>query len=173
MVAITVIALAVVIFRYRNASNQRRAAEAQAALGRARTVLTQLQSILLLPSADPEQIAIRREQLNAETLAELGEVLADSDDNNAVLRAEAYATRGDLFWTMGNAPVYPQATTRPALATKEPAESLLKDAAADYQKVIADYPNQKIAWVTAEFGLAAIAENQHDWDAAAKRYHEV
>ena len=174
LLAVTLIVLAVAIVRYRIVSNERRVVEAQNALSRARTELETLQQTLLTPSpGDPEPIAMRRDQLFAQIISELGEVLADTGDGQPVLRAEHYATRGDLFWTLANSPTFPQATTRPALAMKASVADLLANAESDYRQVVDNYPKQVIAWITAEIGLAAIAENRHNWDEAAKRYHEI
>jgi hypothetical protein len=173
LLALTLIVLAALIFRYRSATAEQRASAAKLAGARARTDLQQLKEDLLTATAQPEQLAARRDQLTAQIIANLTEALADSADSDTTLRADAYTTRGDLYWTLANSPVFTEAATRPSLATKESPDTLLGEAEADYQHVIDAYSGQMLDWAIAQFGLAAIAENRGNWDDARKRYEEV
>jgi len=173
LLGLTLVVLAVLIIRYRIASAQERQATARAAAVRARQDLQQLKQDMLFSSAPPERVAAEREQLAAQVLAELSEVLNDSSDSDTTLRADAYTIRGDLYWTLANSPVFSEATTRPMLAMKEPPDTLLSEAEADYRHVVDQYPSQLMDWATAQFGLAAIAENRSNWDEAQKRLEEV
>jgi hypothetical protein len=173
LLGLSLVVLAIMVIRYRNASAEQRQATARAAAVRARADLQQLRQEVQLSAAPPEQLAMARDQLAAQVMAELSEALADSADSDTTVRADAYAIRGDLYWTLANAPIFPEATTRPSLATKESPDTLLTEAEADYRHIIDQYPNELMDWATAEFGLAAIAENRSNWDEARKRYEEV
>jgi tetratricopeptide (TPR) repeat protein len=173
LLGLTLAVLAVLIVRYRVASSQQRLLTARASAVRARQDLEHLKQDVQLSSGPPELLAARRDQLTAQVLAELSEVLNDSTDSDTALRADAYGVRGDLYWTLANSPVFPEATTRPALALKDSPDTLLGEAEADYRHVIEQYPSQLMDWASAEFGLAAIAENRSNWDEAQKRYEEV
>jgi len=173
LLGLTLIVLAALIFRYRSATAEQRESAAKLAGARARTDLQQLKDDLLAAGASPELLAARRDQLTAQIIANLTEALADSSDTDTSLRADAYTTRSDLYWTLANSPVFAEAATRPALATKESPDTLLGEAEADYQHVIDAYPSQMLDWAIAELGLAAIAENRSNWDEARKRYEEV
>ena len=173
LLGLALVVLAVLIVRYRIASAQTRAVTARAADARARQDLQQLKQERELSEEPPELLAARRDQLTRQILAELAEVLNDSGDSDFMLRADAYAIRGDLYWTLANSPVFPEAATRPSLALRDSSDTLLDEAQRDYQHVVEQYPNQLMNWATAEFGLAAIAENRSNWDEAKKRLEEV
>jgi hypothetical protein len=173
LLALTLIVLAALIFRYRSATAEQRASAAKLAGARARTDLQELKDDLLSATASPELLAARRDQLTAQIIANLTEALADSAESDVTLRADAYTTRGDLYWTLANSPVFPEAATRPSLATRDSPDTLLGEAEADYQHVIDAYPSQMLDWGIAQMGLAAIAENRRNWDEATKRYEQV
>jgi len=172
LLGLTLAVLAVLIVRYRIATNQERESAARLAGTRARADLDKLHQVLLSDSP-PEALATQRDQFTAQVLANLSETLADSSDSDAPLRADAYATRADLYWNLANSPVFPEATTRPSLATKDSPETYLSEAQTDYEHILANYPDQLLDWANAEMGLAAIAENRGNWDQASKRYNEV
>jgi hypothetical protein len=173
LLGLTLVVLAVLIVRYRIATNQERETAAKTAGARARSDLDQLRQALLLSDAPVDMLAARRDQLTVQVLANLSEALADSADTDNSLRADAYATRGDLYWILANSPVFPEAATRPSLATKDSPDTYLTEAETDYQHILSTYPDQMLDWADAQVGLAAIAENRHNWDEASKRYNEI
>jgi hypothetical protein len=173
LLGLTLVVLAVLVIRYRTETARQREATAKASVVRARQDLQQLRQDMTLSSASPELLAARRDQLTAQIMAELSEALADSSDSDATLKADAYTIRGDLYWALANSPVFPQAATRPSLATKESPDILLGEAEADYRHVIEQYPNEILDWSTAEMGLAAIAEDRGKWDDARTHYDEI
>src|SRR5439155_1557079 len=67
----------------------------------------------------------------------------------------------------------PGATTQPTLKLPRSSEEYLKSAADAYGDVVQRYANLPVPWVTAQFGLAAIAENRHDWEKAKQIYVEI
>jgi tetratricopeptide (TPR) repeat protein len=173
LLGLTLAVLAVLVIRYRIETARQRAATARASVVHARQDMQQLGQDLQLSGAGPEILAARRDQLTAQIMSEISESLADSGDADAAIRADAYTIRGDLNWSLGNAPVFPEAATRPSLATKDSPDALLSEAEADYRHVVEQYPNQIMDWSTAALGLAAIAEDRSNWDEARKRYEEV
>jgi tetratricopeptide (TPR) repeat protein len=173
LLALTLVVLGVLIFRYRSQSALQREATARAAATRAEQDVRQLKQAVELAAAPPEAIAARRDQLAAQIKADLSEALADSADSDTTIRADAYTTRGDLYWTLANSPIFSEAATRPALALSESPDTLLSEAEADYRHVIEQYSSNIMDWAVAEFGLAAIAEDRSDWDKAQKHYDEI
>src|SRR5580658_3983144 len=100
-------------------------------------------------------------------------VLNSSDD--AKLKAAALIARGDLYWQLANFPPLPGAATQPFLQPEEPADQYLAQAADSYQQVLNSdvYRQQHDAVISARFGLAAIAENRHDWASALDQLQRI
>jgi hypothetical protein len=60
----------------------------------------------------------------------------------------------------------------PAAARVDPVEALAK-AKENFDRVLKEFPDQLLAAGSAKLGLAVIAENNGDWDAARKIYEEL
>src|SRR5439155_10724022 len=86
----------------------------------------------------------------------------------AVLAA-AVVAQGDYAWAMANFPVVPAAATQPSLRPP-PDHDFIKEARNAYQEVLSQYPDQLLPAIAAHFGLAAIAENEGNWDEARRQY---
>jgi hypothetical protein len=87
--------------------------------------------------------------------------------------AEVLVAQGDYAWAMANLPPPSGATTNPSLKPdKEPGE-FLKDAQGAYQAALDQYGDLPMPVAAAHFGLAAVAEQNHDWDTAKKHYEAV
>jgi hypothetical protein len=69
----------------------------------------------------------------------------------------------------------PGAATQPFLQPEESAEQYLAHAADSYQQVLSNdtYKDQHDAAISARFGLAAIAENRHDWTTALDQLQRI
>jgi hypothetical protein len=173
VLAITFVLLCVFIYRYRvNAATQRLNALAQA------TATAQLGSRELrrldAQFVPAEQMAAYRTQLTTEVNNAIDTILREADgDDGAALRADALVAKGDLNWALANLAPLPGATTQPALRLPKSPEDYLKAAEAAYRDVLNAYSNQPMPWVTAQFGLAAIAENRGEWDAARAAYTAI
>jgi hypothetical protein len=116
-----------------------------------------------------EQFEYRKSLISMITNA-LNQVLA-SDDRQ--LAAEAYLVRGDFNWTLANLPEIAGAATQPSLKLETPANGYLAIAIESYKKVTQSYSDQPSAVTIARFGLAAAAENEHDFAEAGKVYEQV
>lgn len=105
--------------------------------------------------------------------AELGISSVLDNTTNPNLRSQALDIRGDLNWELAHMPVLTGAQTRPALQSPESPESYLKKAEQAYQQVV-NADNAPIeSVIVARMGLAAIAEERQQWDAAQKSYEAV
>jgi hypothetical protein len=125
------------------------------------------------------------QRTSEDALAAIQGVIDSASDPK--LLAEAWVAKGDLDWTLANdywhrdgTPMLPGAATQPAMRPKQDRDTLLKDAAAAYQEVMDRYQNQPLARTSAQFGLAAIAEdrgavshNTNDWLAAEELYKAI
>jgi hypothetical protein len=121
---------------------------------------------------DPVGLAVERKITVAEALQALSSAREDSDDPQVL--AQVLLAQGELYYLLGTLPPSPAATTRPAeLGTEPPPVEALKLAGDAYRRVIEDYPAQTLLVANARMGLAAIAENAHDWDAAREMYQTV
>jgi hypothetical protein len=99
----------------------------------------------------------------------LDSILATVGTGNPKLAAEALVARGDVDWYMSGAA---SATTQP-LTDQPSSGELEKGAQAAYDQVITSYPDQHFSVNSARLGLAAIAENDHDWAEARKQFQAV
>lgn len=162
--------LVVLLIRQRIASSREQAELAAYSLNHARALIGQLETSYERVTR-PEQMVAVAQQVARGGEEAVAQVLERSDDPR--LLAEARLARGDLNWQLANLPEAPGATTRPDLQLPRSNEQLLQSAADSYQAV-ADFDaaphNTKIA---ARLGLAAVAENRHQWDKAREHYQKV
>ena len=167
--AVAILAIALLI-RYRISSSRAATASAVENLNNARESISQLQNSVRF-QLPPLELATQRRTIFSDAGQALEQATNLADD--AKLQAEAHLARGDLNWTLANLPELPGAATQPSLKiARDPAE-LLKAAEDAYQTVLSKYADQQHAAIAAHFGLAAIAENRSQWDAAKKEYEAV
>ena len=87
--------------------------------------------------------------------------------------ANVYLLRGDLNWDLANFPAIPGADTQPSLDVPN-RDGLLEKAAASYGQVLDSTLGANLDDVFyARTGLAAIAENQAQWDKAKLQYQAI
>ncbi|HWE03756.1 MAG TPA: hypothetical protein VG326_15235 [Tepidisphaeraceae bacterium] len=138
-------------------------------LGTALYSLDQLRTLQPL-FMSPDGLAQSRKTLAEETEKAVGVVLDKTDD--AKIRAMALLTRGDLNWQMAIAPALP--TTQPASKDPRSSDDYLSSAETAYNEVTRPPQDANhAAVVSARFGLAAIAENRHQWDKAGGFYQQI
>ncbi len=172
VLAVTAVLLCVFIYRYRVNNAIQRMNALASATATAHFGPRQLRS-LDAQYVPPEQLAAYRNQITSEVNTAIDTILREAEgDEGAALRAEALVAKGDLNWTLANLAPLAGAATQPALALKKP-EDYLKVAESAYRDVINSYAGQKLSWVSAQFGVAAIGENRHDWPAAQAAYAAV
>lgn len=173
---ILVVAAAVLgysIFRFRANARVQRQLTAVQSLATLRGKVHSIGEVYAQMSMSDMQRAELRAGMTEEAQTAFDAVTSNTDDSEAALRAMAYLEHGNLNWTLANLPALPASATQPALAVREPAQDLLDAAASDYQHVVDHYPDQTMAKASALFGLAAVAENQRDFDGATKHYQQI
>jgi len=164
--AITIILAGLLIgllIRYRLTAAQERADRALDNLAGARDDINEIKQ-RTLQSVDPSI----PQELFREALTRLDAVETDIGGGNSKVAAEALVARGDAAWYMKE---FDASTTQPS--TGETPSDLLTMAESAYQKVIKTYPDEHFSTSAAHLGLAAIAEDRHDWAEARKQYQAV
>jgi len=160
---VAIVILVIVLIMQQAARSRQAETLLPAQLAQARAQIEQLQQTQLTPNdrqiTDDARNAIKAVKDNA---------------SNDALKAEAFATEGDLNWAIANYPkLTPTSTTAPVPVTDAQRTEAASAAKAAYQQVLDKYPTQTLAVLTARFGLAALAENARDWATARQQYEAV
>lgn len=168
--AITVILASVLVMllvRYRITATSERLARAVDNLAVSREDIDDIKN-QLEPDAAMSPDVSQATELFKDVSSRLDAVQADAGSDEK-LSAEALVARGDLDWHMAG---IVGSTTQPT-GIPQTQSDLLKAAQTAYQQVVSSYPQQSLSVCTARLGLAAIAEDNKDWDEAAKQYQLV
>ncbi len=120
-----------------------------------------------------DQLAAMRSKTIDEVNAAIDSISTNATSADAALQAKALLTKGDLNWTLANLPPIPGAATQPSLKLSRTTDEYLSQAADAYQQVLKNFPDQSDTVLAANFGLAAIAEDNHNWDEATKIYNQI
>jgi hypothetical protein len=169
------IALAIVLIRYRMNAATQRLYDAQAAMAISTDDLDNLRRLQVY-AFSPDQmdrLMKAREEAFADGLQQADTVFQKAPDSQPAMKAQALLAKGDLNFEMANFAPLPGAATRPELRPAESDESLLTAAAEAFSQVIDNYPDQKFAVAHARLGLAAVNENRGNWDDAKKQYQAI
>ena len=174
LLGLLIFILLIVLIRQRMGSGQVMQQQAASALTSMRRLIEELQFVDL-GGQPAEMRAAQRKLYAAQVDAAVDEILSKTGEGpeDAPARAEALAARGDLNWVMANLPELPGAATQQALQMPRGADQYLSDAAEAYNQVLRQYPDRTIPALTALFGLANVAENQHQWDVARSQYESI
>ena len=162
-----VLVVAILVFallRYRASSERQNLQMAGESLSQARAVIAELQDLGGYGTTSVPEIARSARQA-------LDNIPPATDD--PTILAETLVARGDLNWALANRIERPEAATQPSERIEESSDELLQRAENAYKEVLAKYPAQTLAVASARFGLAAIAENRGDWEAAGQQYEAV
>lgn len=167
---IVMVGLAVALLIRSRVSSSRAAAESAAyALGHGREMVEQLQaSSERVPAT--QFISVAQEISKAVDTA-VRQVLESTDDPRMI--AEARVLQGDLYWQLAAIPEPPGSTTRPELALPRTDDQLLESAATAYKAALDAKSAPQESTTSARLGLAAVAENRRQWDAAREQYQKV
>ncbi len=177
LTVLAIILLIVAAVRYKRSQDVVRETEIAQSLASGLSALGELQNqvnspqgfFLFLPKEEQQKIFDAAE---TDVKAAVEKVVNESNPKGDQARlATAYATLGDLYWILANHS--PIATAGPATQpTTRPTNyiDLARDA---YQRVIKDFSSQTQTVITARLGLAAVAENKHDWKAARDEYRAI
>ena len=125
---------------------------------------------LLAGSSTRDQVADQVATLDND-LTSMMTLTRDADDSVA---AHALRLQGDYYWLLATMP-QPGAATRPSGEFPElpDNETRLSSSEAAFTRVLSDHPNATSDVRAALFGLAAIAEERGDFEAAGSRYDEL
>jgi predicted negative regulator of RcsB-dependent stress response len=172
LLGITLILLAIIVVRYRANEAAENEQTASRSLSEAETAINDLWNSPLTALGDQGRMAALRDDYVHDADGQIDDTLRWSDDSK--IRAEAYVARGHLNWILANYPELPAAARQPGLALKKSSDEYLTAAEAAYSEVLKDpLAKNHHALTAARLGLAAIAEDRKDWDAADKYYQEV
>jgi hypothetical protein len=167
--AITVLlasALVTLLVRYRLTSTNQRLARVVDNLAVSREDIDEIKRLVTVAAMVPD--VSQATELFRDTASRLDAVQADAGSDEK-LSAEALVARGDLDWYMAGVV---SSTTQPTGIPQNQSD-LLKASQTAYQQVVSGYPQQTLSVSTARLGLAAIAEENKDWDGASKQYQAV
>ncbi len=167
LLGIAIIILIIVLIIQRSGRAQSEALKLQDDLAYANGQISRLEHAQVVGDG---QVTVRPAEVD-QVRRLLQEIREKSSDKKVL--AQAAVAQGDYSWAMANYPKVPGATTQPSLAPDKPRADLLNDAKDAYAQVITQYGDQPLAVVRAHFGLAAIAENQANWDEAKRQYESV
>jgi hypothetical protein len=179
MVGVLLALLVVFFIRQRIVSGRAREASAAQALNAARGAIAEADEVVNLAMFNPfmqgmlspQNLATMRQQIATRGEEGVRSVLETADDPRLI--AEAKLARGDLNWKLANFPDLPGAATQPALQFPRSRKDLLQSALQSYQEVLDDPGSPRETMWTARFGLAAVRENQGEWDKAKEQYRNL
>jgi len=170
-----IVLVAAIFFMLVRYWNDKKAHDAELVATNIETAHTELRQLERLPAllaagAAPSYVAENREKLAQQVEQSVSTVLNSSKDPKQL--ANANLTRGDLNWTLANFPALPGADTQPSLAVPN-RDALLAQAQASYQRVIDSAGGTDDDLFYARLGIAAVAENLHQWDKAREQYNAI
>lgn len=144
LLAIVIIALAVILIRYRINAPKQAAQNAADYLTLAHEYVQGLETLQRTPGEAAQVTNL------------VSTALDESDD--ATIQARGYLTLGDYYWALANYPDVPEAATRPALRPELPRNELLAKASEAYTKAV-DLPDDR-PYLTARalLSLGSVAE---------------
>ncbi|MDB5323146.1 MAG: hypothetical protein JWN40_4777 [Phycisphaerales bacterium] len=167
ILGLVIVILAIVLIMQRMGNTGATQAKVRDDLAYARNQIDRLNHIRVFDDGRP---SVRPAEVDS--VRKLLQEIRDKATDKSVLAAATVAL-GDYSWALANYPDLPAATTQPSLKPDKDRADLLKDAQSAYQQVITEYPDDILSNITARFGLAAVAENQSNWDEAKKQYEAV
>ncbi|HXE52852.1 MAG TPA: hypothetical protein VN541_07560 [Tepidisphaeraceae bacterium] len=173
--ALLVVLIFLIVFmlvRYWNEKKARQAEELSSSMAQIQQDLRELDQIpmgyMSLPS---DKLADERKRLAQDADASIATVLNTAKDSK--LLASAWRARGELDWKLANLPDPPGADTQPVLAVGNK-DTLLSDSRSAFEQVLQPQYSTAVEDVfAARLGLAAIAENQNQWDKAREQYQGI
>ena len=172
LLGVVIVALVIILMRQRSSLAEQDVNAAWSQISAARQATAQLGE-LPRQGLEPTQEFNARGSIVDAAGRSIKAALA-SDDTHLV--AEALVAQGDLYWTLANSPEISggAAATQPTKFRLDntPQEYLTKAQDA-YEKVLKAHKDSILPAMTAQFGLAAIAENRGDWAAAIAIYEAL
>jgi hypothetical protein len=175
-IALAVIAILLVIVLVRMYFTNRAEKSARVAenLSLARSAISSLRDSIFWSSErmSAADVKKRTDEVRRDVDNSLNQVLEEATD--PAQQAEANVLRGDLYYGLYMIGEMPEAATQPSLRPDKRPEEMLKLAEDRYKEVLAQSGSLPATLVArARFGLAAVAENHHKWDAAQAHYEAI
>ncbi|HEV7301339.1 MAG TPA: hypothetical protein VGN72_18395 [Tepidisphaeraceae bacterium] len=170
LMGLTFLVVLYLLIQYRTGAERRATAASWDNLAAAREKVAQFRSMEDMMRLPPDQIMREAVSLEQSAVPALDAILDDGGQTK--LHAQAWVTRGDLFWTLANLPTLPAAATQPALQPSRTPTEYLTTAEAAYQKAV-DATEDTVSALAGRFGLAAVAENRGNWDEAKQQYQAI
>lgn len=171
--ALLVVVVALVAYlavRYWNDKKANDLAKLNDARENVQEALMGLEQVPRLYGAPSNQIIDQRRRYVDSADAAINTLLDNARD--ARDKSTAYLERGQLNWTLATLPQPPGADTQPALKAGDH-DRLLESARSAYQDALQNAANDPLDVFTARMGLAAIAEDKHQWDEARQQYQAL
>jgi len=175
--ALLVVLVAAVAFLSVRYWNDKKARDAQTVTNSMQSIHSGLDQLRTLPmflqnGAGAQPIAEQRQKIAQTVDSSISTVLNTAKEPKIL--ANAFLARGDLNWQLANFPDVPGSDTLPATLQIQNHDSLLEQARASYEKVLEPaYSGSPTDVFYARVGLAAIAENQGQWDKAKAQYQAI
>jgi tetratricopeptide (TPR) repeat protein len=169
--ALAIVILVVVLINTRVKRSRENDAKVRSNLAFAQSQVDQFETVGLDPTSGMPTFTVPQFD---EVRSNLNDILSESSDKQVL--AQALVAMGDLNWAMANYPdIAPNsaAATRPSYKLEKKKPDYLKEAAENYQQVLDRYPDQIMPVFNARFGLAAVAEQNRQWDQARRQYEQI
>ncbi len=165
------IMLIIIAVRYRMTESAQRQLSAKSALTKAQAEIAELRAVPFWLYNEDVIVSVFSQQAGFAD-DDINEALRSADDSQ--VRAQAYVARGDLNFLWAGFPILPAATTRPSLRPPHSSEEYLNNAEAAYNQALKEpvTGDRQVVW-NAHLGLAYVAEDRRDWDAARSNYDAV
>jgi hypothetical protein len=173
LLGVVIVALGVVLIRYRINAPKQAAANASDYLSLAREFVTGLENLQRTPGDAAAQVTRLIQQ-----------AVDESDD--PAIQSRAHLTLGDYYWALACYPSLPEAATRPAFRPELPRNELLTKAHEAYTKALAVPDEQNYLKVRALISLGVVAEGRardsegnstpqaaEQWKVAREQYEKV
>jgi hypothetical protein len=172
LLVVIIFLIAYLAVRYYNDKKARQTLDIANSLETIQTQLGQLDQVSMsYLSGESGSLAELRQKISSSATEAINTVLNSARDPQIIARA--YVAQGDLDWKLASMPDAPGAATRPELKIQN-RQTLLNDSKSAYSKVIEPPYNQnQLDVFSARMGLAAIAENQGQWDEAKFQYQAI
>jgi hypothetical protein len=173
LLVILVGAIVFLLVRYWNDKKVRDAEMVTSSMQTAHAELEQLKNLpIQLFGASASAVAEQRQRIAQQVDQAFSTVINSTKDPKTL--ANAFLGQGDLNWMLANFPELPGAETLPSNLQIQNRDALLDQARSWYEKVLESGNSAAPSDVFyARLGLAAIAENQSQWDKAKSQYQSV
>lgn len=171
-----VVLVAAIVFLLVRYWNDKKASDARIVAESSETAATSVEELSRLPlqaqRLPASMVADARDKARQQADQAINTILNTTKDPKTI--ASAYQMRGNLNWTLANFPELPGSTTLPTSLQLTDRGAYLEQARAAYEKVLDPAYSASIDNVfAARMGLAAVAENEGQWERAKSQYQAI